>query len=494
MGENVVLALASAPADEQVQVGLLWLPEAQEFLFVAVLVVCTFRLLQKFASTAHVKEIARLPEKTCINADGKPRGNFSEDSDSKVCDDIELPSHPHLQGCILPNTGELLHFPNKHNSSYAFENEMCCGTTVAMHRATYDTALDRSGEYPYGYVFKGRKANWEMRMQIRFKQAPDGRINFGIELDEYVPLMGSTKAAMRAVVSSLKWIVGDELHHSPGDDPAQTSGEAERPIFSMPVFAFDQFIETPEGQEPPDITDPNFPQLGIRRADDSAAFTKTMANQKFVVGPTYTFSFWSISQLLDCLMWQIKGVIPGVTVDFDRFCGRPPIHVVMYTLKPPPAGRDNDERHLDSRKSYIFHLAFWSSLRKPPQRRLEQLLPQAAKACSDVAASPLNPKTSNKVFDAAKKGLRLHGGMPYSGKASMDGFFGCFAGYMPSAGGGGCFAGFMPPRGGNELLRALQEKGNDACAERSKWMHDVTKLATCALGFGPCAPGWSVET
>merc|ERR1719409_2391385 len=111
-------------------------------------------------------------------------------------------------------------------------------------------------------------------------------------------MIRATKVAMRAVVGSLKYIVGNDLHHSPGDDPACTVGEAERPIFSMPIWAFDQFIETPEGEEPPSLTDPSFMKMGIRRSDDSKVFSQTMSNLKCKPGPTYTFSFWSISTLL----------------------------------------------------------------------------------------------------------------------------------------------------------------------------------------------------
>lgn len=296
-----------------------------------------------------------------------------------------LPSQPHLQCCYLPPTGELLTFPNEHQRSYSYENDVCIGKTFLFHRPTFDPALDRSGDYPFADVFKGNKNNWEIRFQLRFKHAVDGKVNFGIELDEYVPLTAPTKTAMRAVVTALKWIVGDDLHHSPGDDPKVTAGEAERPIFSMPLFAFDQFVETPEGQEAPDLTNPNCMEMGIRRSDDARAFAQVINNIKFRPGPTYSFSFSSISQILDCLLWRISGVIPGVSIDFDAFCGRPPVHIVIYTLRQPATGNERDKRHLDSRKEYLYHLALWSSMRKPPRNRLQQLLPHCAATVAPVA-------------------------------------------------------------------------------------------------------------
>jgi hypothetical protein len=287
----------------------------------------------------------------------------------------ELPDHPHLQGCFIPNSGEFMHFPNKDAKQYSFENEMCTGSALTVHRATWDPALDRSGDYPFGYVFKDRKINWEVRMQVRLKKKPEGTLHFGIELDEYVPLMGATKALMKVVLAALKVIVGKDLHHSPGDDPAITAGEAERPIFSMPLWALDQFIETPEGEEPPLLTDPKFMEMGIRRADDPREFTRVLDNMEFKVGATYTLTFWSISPLIDNALWKIGGVIPGVTVDFNQFCGKPPVHLVIYTLQRAQDASSDDHRHLDSRKCYLFHIAFWSSLSRPTSRRLRQLLP-----------------------------------------------------------------------------------------------------------------------
>jgi len=349
----------------------------------------------------------------------------------------ELPNHPHLQGCFVPYSGDFLHFPNKDLKQYSYSNEMCEGSTLTVHRATYDPALDRSGDYPFSEVFKGRKINWEVRVQMRFKQTPDGTLKFGIELDDYVPMIRATKVAMRAVVGSLKYIVGNDLHHSPGDDPAETVGEAERPIFSMPIWAFDQFIETPEGEQPPMLNDPNFMNMGIKRADDVKAYARTMDNLKFKVGPTYTFSFWSISTLIDNVMWRIGGVIPGVTIDFNQFCGRPPVHLVIYTLRPAADGKD--ERHLDSRKCYLFHLAFWSSLSQPPSHRLRQLLPRKSVAAaerspmasSSTCVSPRGSKSPAALLGSGLQGAALRAGPTKRQGRMSDALLSCFEGLRP---------------------------------------------------------------
>jgi hypothetical protein len=256
-------------------------------------------------------------------------------------------------------------------------------------------------------------------MQLRFKKAPEGPLQLGVELDEYVPLMGPTKAAMKAVVSAFKYVVGDDLYHSVGDDPTCTKGELERPIFSMPLWCIDQFIETPEGETPPDMTDPNFGTWGLQRAGDYKAYEQTLRSTKFRPGPTYTFNFYSISPFLDNVMWKIGGIIPGVTIDMNQFCGRPPIHLVLYSLKPPPKGSEHDQRHVDSRKDYCFHMVFWSTLRPPPSERVRQLLPHsyAAEAEEEACIATRGQKAS----------LR-------SGSSKRPAFFTCFEGCIPRRG------------------------------------------------------------
>jgi hypothetical protein len=364
-------------------------------------------------------------DKDVFEGDDRPK------SDEVVQD--ELPDHAHVQSCFIPFSGELMTCPNTENRTYSYENDMASGSVMMLHRATWDSALNRSGEYPQGYRFKGNKLNWEMRMQMRFKKAPEGTLKFGLELDDYVPLMAATKASMKAVVSAMKWIVGDDLHHSVGDDPSKIDGEAERPIFSMPIWASDQVIETPEGEDAPDLTHPDFANLGIKRS--APDFAGKMKNMDFKVGPTYTFCFWSISPLMDNINWTIGGVIPGVRVDYNQFCGRPPVHIVVYTLKDAPDGREDDERHLDSRKSYAFHMALWSSIHPPSNDRLQQLVPGKF---DDNGQIPSVKKSSAKSSLTAQQSIGLQGAALRSSAHNREqrlksSSLGCFQGLLSSS-------------------------------------------------------------
>jgi len=97
---------------------------------------------------------------------------------------------------------------------------------------------------------------------------------------------------------------------------------------------------------------------------------RDLENLRFRAGPTYTFCFWGISQYLDNIAWEVIWKIGRI--DFNQFCGKPPVHVVLYELLP--AEDERDERHLQSRKKYFFRLAFWSSRKPPSRKRKTELL------------------------------------------------------------------------------------------------------------------------
>lgn len=302
---------------------------------------------------------------------------------------IQPPNCPHLQGRLNPCSSLVFSNPE---TPFPFETSSSSGFVLPLHRPTYDKVLDKSGKYPYADVFAGRHVHWEMRIQIRFKEQPKGPLMFGIELDEYVPLFQSTKYMMKKVVGVLKWAIGDDLYHSVGDDPKKTVGEAEKPAFAMPLWAFDQIIVTPDGEAPPPLSDPELRKLGIcRESGDAAAFAKAASAIELQAGPTYTLCFWSIASLLDVIQWQMTA-IPGVRIGFDQFCRAPPVRLVLYTLKP--SGDQHDERHTQSRKTYFFELSFWSSLQPPPPKRLEQLVSGGRSRASGGQHDAVSPEPS----------------------------------------------------------------------------------------------------
>jgi len=258
--------------------------------------------------------------------------------------------------------------------AYCWENEYCSGKYLPMFRPTADPSKDKPGIYPYHAQFKGRKRLWEQRMQFKFKKTPegDGGLRFGIQLAEYVPLGPWAVRSMKVVIAALRRVVGQDLYHSPGEPP-KSGQESELPTFVMPLWAFDQFIVTPEGEDPPDLHDPHFGSFGMHRVDDRKKFIEELSQLEFKPGCTYTFSCWGVSQFVDCVRWTIAKVLP-VSIDFNTFCSRPPVTVCCYSLRSGSL-TEADQRHLESRKQYYFRCEAWATKKAPSRQQIKDLFP-----------------------------------------------------------------------------------------------------------------------
>lgn len=301
-----------------------------------------------------------------------------KDSDHEDCDSIkDAPDHPHLQAFICndpPTADDFMCPADNVKKAWAFNNKNASGLFLPLHRPTYDKVVDKSGNYPFSWHFSKRKRLWEMRFQMKFKRKiQNDRLRFGIELDAYVPMNAATSAVSNLIVKALRGAVGDQLYHSKGDDPAKVSGELERPVFAMPLVAFDQFIVTPAGETPPDLAT-EISEMGSLRVGRVNAFKKEISELELTPGATFTFCFWGISRWLDNLNWVVLPVIPGfmVQTDFNDLCGHPPVHLCLYDLEDSAT----EKRHVDSRKDYFLKVLFWSSQVLPPQEILQKFVPK----------------------------------------------------------------------------------------------------------------------
>jgi len=321
---------------------------------------------------------------------------------------LGVPSKPHEEGSMIPCRGIVIS-----NATSEFENEFCKGKFLSLHRATYDAKLDRSCDYQYGDYFRGKKRLWEARFQVQFEvPPPPSDVFFGIELEQYVPMAKTTKKTMNVIISLLKRVVGDRIYHTPGDDPAVVYGDKELPAFVMPLFAFDQYIVTPSGKIPPELSDPNIPSMGSCRSKRVKQYQKEFADLTFIPGYTYTFCFWGISQWLDKINWTVR--LPLANLDFNLFCGCPPVHVVLYTLKKHGG---SDRRHLAHLKRYYFDMAFWSSESRPEFDRIHSLLGEWARSA--------NVDTDNECLSEGAQTFPEKLGRAKETRSRSAGIFGC---------------------------------------------------------------------
>lgn len=281
--------------------------------------------------------------------------------------DLHIPPYPHMEVVFDPPT--CLQVSNT-SESYPYENEYVYGKMIVFHPPTKGDP----GDCWCADYFKGKKRRWELRLQLQFKRPPaaDTEMYFGVELDEYVPMNAAVKRLQSVAVAAAQTALGS-VYQSCGDDPSNTTGELERPSIVLPLWAFDQFIVTPEGQEPPKLTDPNFPQMGQKRYKRIKDFCQELdeVRRNFDTVSTYTFSTWGVSRFLDVMDWQMLGIPMVTPLEFNKFCGRPPVGCVLYSMSP--SANDKDGRHLQSRKHYYFRANVWSSTRRPEKRRFEHL-------------------------------------------------------------------------------------------------------------------------
>lgn len=254
------------------------------------------------------------------------------------------------------------------------ETERCTIKVLALHRPTHEPGRESTGDYPYAWHLAGRKRHFEIRVQFRFKQLPESPLHFGVVLNRYGQASRLGREATNILIAAIRRVVGD-FYHSFGDDPAQVKGEAEPSTFVMPLWAFDQFVVSEPGYEP--HLAGNLEGLGMRRTDGVAAYTAAMrsAIENLSTEKVYTFSFWSVSQFLDMINWEmVGGFLPftrGSRFALAKAGAEPPINVVAYELL---GASPEDRRHLPSRRRHYVNVIMWSQKQPPAPETLSALL------------------------------------------------------------------------------------------------------------------------
>lgn len=310
-----------------------------------------------------------------------------------------------LRWSFLPSTGE---FSANTSEAVASENSLASLKFLVLHRPTHNSVAEASGVYPYSSHFLGRRRTWEVRVQVRFKSIPKGKICFGLEM-EFQAGQRKSFAAQQVqwmLLKAIRSAVGDGFYHSAGDDPT-TQEDLEPPCFILPLWAVDQFIVSEEGQEPDLSSD--LQGLGHLRTDGARAYVDAMNSTMADVScnKIYTFCFWCVSPFVDVINWELKGLWPGFRMDAAKLSGEPLLYVVAYDLADDPEKKCC--RHVNSRKSYFFKVALWSALKPPSSKVLHATLAsaglgheKASSVCKDLSETVMEkielPKLMGNVY------------------------------------------------------------------------------------------------
>eukprot|EP00928_Gymnodinium_smaydae_P063248 TRINITY_DN46899_c0_g1_i1.p1 TRINITY_DN46899_c0_g1~~TRINITY_DN46899_c0_g1_i1.p1 ORF type:complete len:453 (+),score=73.40 TRINITY_DN46899_c0_g1_i1:74-1360(+) len=264
-------------------------------------------------------------------------------------------------------------YPSNGQKPMSSETDTASIKFLLLNAPPDDLDEDAVDAYPYSWHFANRKRLWEVRVQVRLKVLPEDGATLYFGLETLPPirqkLSASAKSANRLLLRAIQGFVGKELYHSPGDNPAAFQGECEPPTFAMPMWAIDMFHVANPGEEP-DISG-DLSGIGFRRTDGLTNYISEMNKtvENFSKDKVYTFCFWGISQFVDAVNWEFRGLFPSFRMDANKLCGRPPVYIVAYQMKK----KQDDPRHLVSLKKYYFKIAFWSALHLPDPGTLAAL-------------------------------------------------------------------------------------------------------------------------
>lgn len=284
-----------------------------------------------------------------------------------------------------------------------FDSGIAHGCYIGIHRPTDDPDCLKSGCYAYSEHMHGRRRLWEFRLQFSLRESVDAKsVVFGVEQDKYVKVPRKDRIIASTLVGAVKR-AAPGLYQSYGDDPETTRGELERPHVVFPLWIMDQIIITPEGEPLPQVCGSEFPKLGITKAQNRQAFGRAIDELQLVPGPTYSFGFWCIAQYLDALCWQApaRGLLPAIPL--GNIGIGPPAYIAMYT-RSSKSQQSGDKRHLDSSKTYIWRVAFWSSHNPPKPSREQELLRGDVKDKSKAESlDSMTEECSNSYGNLRKK-------------------------------------------------------------------------------------------
>jgi len=268
-----------------------------------------------------------------------------------------------------PRKPRAFHLPPNTAEGVPIETDNFEGQVLAMYQPSSKGA-PVPDNHPYAQYFASRKRNWEFRVQGRFKRKPTGKMFMGIVLRDfnYDQAVASYSKTVKNIGLGL---VKYDHYMSWGDRcEAALKPDAELTHMVSDLGAWDQFIITPAGKEPPrlsgDLSNPEGCEAGqnLRRKEMGVAeFAKAIreALERMSTSDTFTMCFWGVSPVIDLLNWQFT-FSRWTTFDMGGFFGDSPLHVAMYEFLPEDGDDPSDKRQLESRKRYYLDFMFWSNI------------------------------------------------------------------------------------------------------------------------------------
>ncbi|ETV93937.1 hypothetical protein H310_12274 [Aphanomyces invadans] len=214
------------------------------------------------------------------------------------------------------------------------------------------------------HLFAGRRRNFWIQVQGKFKCPPRGSIFMGGELPHPVSVGFLARSLARVVAGIMRRFLGT-THVGFGD-------HIERPHCVFPLYqTVDEMVVTSHGAAPPTLGQVHFGESPVARQRRRLT---PLGTESFHVNSTYTFQFHTM--YVDLAKWTIVNV-PGMQdVHLTTFFKQVPLHLTCYDVEPTP-------KHDHASKQYLFCFSVhWT----PPSTTTGLPIPSSA-------ARPQSPTT-----------------------------------------------------------------------------------------------------
>ncbi|KAG6611734.1 Pleckstrin homology-like domain [Phytophthora cinnamomi] len=219
----------------------------------------------------------------------------------------------------------------------AFETQLFAGRALFLVRTQPEDPR-------YAALFAGKRRMFWIQVQGRFKRAPRGPVFLGGELPARIAPGVFTRSVALVIMGLIRRLVG-RVSFSFGDNAAD-----ELPAVAFPLFqSVDQFVETAEGQTPPELGTADFGESERQRRRRRHT---PLGAEKYAVGPTYTFDFHTM--YVDLTRWETANLPGGLNaMDLAGFFDSLPLRLVAYDVRAAAAEAAEDS-HRQRDKDYLF--------------------------------------------------------------------------------------------------------------------------------------------
>jgi len=240
----------------------------------------------------------------------------------------------------------------------------------------YRTDAGSSTVNPHAEYFSKRTRRWEIRLQGSFKRKPQGKMFAGVVLKDFdygnpLGFFGYWLGGMS--LTPLEYALGTKVHFTFGDRcEASQLDAAELAHIVGGLEVFDQIVETPNTETPPNICG-NLEGQGVERSKskDYAAAVKEV-EQTIELNKSYTLCFWSASRFIDLIQDKLVNLVPlAPSVSLSQsILGQWPPHFVLYVLDSQ--GEAGKHKHVEQKKTYLVDLMILNPKLPQPRKLLRR--------------------------------------------------------------------------------------------------------------------------